>query len=268
MKRYYFIMLLINILLIPSAFAHEDMIVDEKNKKSLKVSICDEINYGFHAEEENYHFHQIIWNEDENRWTIIDPTIVFDRNPCSLKEGTKFPVKYSSCVDGDTVKLDLNNEIISVRLLAVDTPELNSANKDIKNIAIMAKDYLCNTLNSSKYIFIEYDEKSSKLDKYGRHLVWIFNDQGLIQETLINNGYAKVAYLYGKYKYVPDLQILEEKAAKSKIGIWAYAVDEASEKTASSRPELTEEEKLEKIIYILLVIIFSIIAIVKEITKK
>jgi len=68
---------------------------------------------------------------------------------------------------------------------------------------------------------LEYDSDSDKTDKYDRHLVWVFYDDNFLQEELISLGYAKVAYLYGDYKYTTDLQNIEIVAKSNKIGIWS-----------------------------------------------
>ena len=66
---------------------------------------------------------------------------------------------------------------------------------------------------------MEYEKE--KDDKYGRCLAWVFVDDELLQEQLIQKGYAKVAYLYGDYKYTSRLQEAEKKAKAERLGIWS-----------------------------------------------
>lgn len=267
MKRFYYIAIVFLLIILPSSYGHQESIVDENNKKSLKINICNEVYYGYHAIFGDYHFHQVQWDNNLEKWIIINSDDIYTNNPCADELGEKKLAKLDSCIDGDTVKLIIEKEVVSVRLLAVDTPELTSADQEIKDIAIKAKNFVCEVLSNSKNIYYEYDLKSSKLDKYGRHLVWLFTDQGLLQEALINNGYAKVAYIYARYKYIPLLQIKEEIAATNKFGIWQYN-NLINDNTSSKKEELTQEEKIEKIVYVTLVIVFTIVAVVKEITKK
>lgn len=126
-------------------------------------------------------------------------------------------VTLSKCVDGDTVWLMKNDEKIKVRFLAIDTPE--STNK-IEEYGKEASRYTCNLLSNADSIEIEYDSNSDKLDKYDRHLVWIFVDGDLLQEKIIENGLGEVAYLYGDYKYTDTLKIAEDTAKNKKLGIW------------------------------------------------
>ena len=129
-------------------------------------------------------------------------------------------VKYSDCVDGDTIKVLLNNEEKTVRLLAVDTPESVKPNNEVEYYGKESSEYTCNMIKNAKKIQLEYDPKSDKVDKYDRLLAWVYVDGKLLQELLVSNGYAKVAYIYGDYNYVSELKEVEEAAKTKKIGIW------------------------------------------------
>ena len=130
-------------------------------------------------------------------------------------------VKFSKCVDGDTAKFILNKKEISARFLAIDTPETVHPNKKEEPFGKEASNYTCEKLTNAKRIILEYDDGSDKTDKYDRHLVWVYYDDNFLQEELISLGYAKVAYLYGEYKYTIDLQNKEIIAKSDKVGIWS-----------------------------------------------
>lgn len=129
----------------------------------------------------------------------------------------KDTVTLNKCVDGDTAWFNLNNEVIKVRFLAIDTPEYTNK---IEAYGKEASEYTCDKLTHAKKIEIEYDENSDKLDKYDRHLVWVFVDDILLQDLIIQNGLAKVDYLYGDYKYTNELQKSELIAKSNQIGMW------------------------------------------------
>jgi len=137
-------------------------------------------------------------------------------NTISAKE----TVKFSDCVDGDTIKVLLDNKKYTVRMLAVDTPESVHPTKGVEYYGKEASDYTCNLVKTAKKIEIEYDDNSDKTDKYDRLLVWVFVDGKLLQNELVANGYAKVAYLYDDYKYTNTLKDSQEKASSKNIGIW------------------------------------------------
>lgn len=134
----------------------------------------------------------------------------------------KLEVTLDSCVDGDTAWFILNNERIKTRFLAIDTPE--STNKK-EPYGKEASDFTCNILSNASKIEIEYDPNSDKLDKYDRHLVWVFVDDNLLQDLIIKNGLGEVAYLYGDYQYTYILEASQLIAKTSKIGIWSETND-------------------------------------------
>lgn len=121
------------------------------------------------------------------------------------------------CVDGDTASFNINGEIKTVRFLAIDTPE--STNKK-EYYGKEASDYTCNYLKNANNIKLELDANSDEYDRYNRLLAWVFVDDKLLQNEIIKNGYGKVAYIYGDYKYTDILYESENYAKSNKIGIW------------------------------------------------
>ena len=132
----------------------------------------------------------------------------------------KNKVTLKSCVDGDTANFIYQNQTIKVRFLAIDSPELEHEEQEEEPYAMEARNYTCNKLKNAQKIYIEFDEKSDIKDKYDRYLAWVFVDDELLQEKIVENGYAKVAYLYDDYKYTRILKQKERIAKRKKRGIW------------------------------------------------
>lgn len=166
---------------------------------------------------------------------LIFPLIVF--------ANTKEKVKFSKCVDGDTAKFERNNKVFTLRFLAVNTPETKSPKKGVEFYGKESSKYTCDRLEKAKTIEIEYDKNSDKSDRYGRKLGWVFLDDKLLQKDLVENGYAKVEYVYGKYKYLDELKKLETIAKKEKIGLW--------QKETTSDKKTSNKNILDSIIEIL-----------------
>lgn len=121
------------------------------------------------------------------------------------------------CVDGDTAIFLIKNQQQSTRFLAIDTPE------SYKRIMFYGKEaslYTCDRLSNAKTIELESDNNSFLYDKYNRYLAWVFVDDRLLQFDLVRYGYAKVAYLFGNYKYTDDLKKALILAKREKLGIW------------------------------------------------
>lgn len=173
----------------------------------------------------------------------------------------KETVKLSKCVDGDTFRAIINDKEYTIRMLSIDTPESVKANTDIEYYGKESSEYTCKKLTNAKKIELEYDEKSDKFDKYDRLLAWVFIDNKLLQEELVEKGYAKVAYMYNDYKYNDILKEKQELASAKEIGIW----DSTAKKEYQEEPN---EEKNENIEVIIITILFLVITFITGIINK
>ncbi|MFV0275045.1 MAG: thermonuclease family protein [Bacilli bacterium] len=144
---------------------------------------------------------------------LFIPTIIFGLD---TKE-----VDFSKCIDGDTAKFIMDKEEITVRFIAIDTPETKHPKKGEEPFGKKTSNYTCNMITNATKIKLEFDEKSYKKDKYDRYIAWIFVDDALLQKRLIQQGYAKVDYIYGDYKYLTELNAAQTKAQLEKKGIWS-----------------------------------------------
>ncbi len=163
-------------------------------------------------------------------------------------------VKFSDCVDGDTAKFIYKKDEITARFLAIDTPETVHPNKEEESYGKEASEYTCNKIKNAEVIELEYDEDSNKLDKYNRHLVWVFVDGELLQKKLVSKGLASVAYLYGDYKYTDELEATEQDAEDSKLGIWSNENSETTKETNTEEKkdvDIVEKKNYKKIIIFL-----------------
>lgn len=156
----------------------------------------------------------------------------------------KQSVTFSKCVDGDTAKFIINEKEETVRFLAVDTPETKHPTKGEEPYGKEASNYTCNKLKNATKIELEYDSNSTKTDKYGRYLAWVFVDDNLLQAELVKNGLAEVAYLYGDYKYTNLLKDYEQNAIVSKVGMYSDVDNSSFTKNKNNKKELNVNEKI------------------------
>lgn len=194
----------------------------------------------------------------------------------SIVEAKTITVKFKKCVDGDTATFMYKNEELKARFLAIDTPETKHPTKGEEPFGKEASEYTCNSLKNANVIKLEYDKNSDELDKYDRHLVWVFIDDKLLQKELISKGLAKVAYLYGDYKYTEELKETEKIAKKNKIGIWSNNIP----KVEKEKSEDVYDTILNKLLYkdngslnyltltILLIIFILILVFSKKVRNK
>ena len=157
-------------------------------------------------------------------------------------------VKFEACVDGDTIKVILDDKKTTVRFLAIDTPETVHPTKGEQPFGKEASNYTCDKVKNAKKLEIEYDEGSTKTDKYNRALGWVFIDDTLLQKDLVSLGYAKVAYLYGDYKYTDELKKEESTAKSKKLGVWSLEEEITTKKIEKTTKKVTESETEDSII--------------------
>ena len=148
----------------------------------------------------------------------------------SSKEVPKGSVKATvdRVVDGDTMKLkiDKTKEVVTLRLLLVDTPESVKKGVDPQPYSIEASNFAKNTLVAGDTVYIEYDE-GDKTDKYDRHLgyLWYYSNDNsnwqMFNETLISQGYARVGYIYSQKRHLDEFYKAQDYAKSNKLNIWS-----------------------------------------------
>ena len=207
-------------------YAHGGNITGWNNKNSTEITEYNGKYYGYHKQNKVRHYHQVEWNEEEQKWQIIKTAVYYDEhfniiNTINNSNTTKIEVKYSKSVDGDTAKFELDGKEITVRFLGIDTPETVHPTKGEEPYGKEASNYTKQKLENAGKIEIEYDDNAPETDKYERALVWVWVDDTLLQEELISNGLARTYMLQDNYKYAWMLQENEEKAKEEKVGIWS-----------------------------------------------
>lgn len=139
---------------------------------------------------------------------------------CVAVDTPKQTVSYHRTIDGDTIELVISGKVEKVRLLLIDTPEKASSNTKEQPYAQEAKKRTEELLTQSKDISISF-EKTQRTDKYGRILAYVFIDGELVQDILVREGYARVAYFKGKELYYMQLRSSEEQAQTQRLVIWS-----------------------------------------------
>ncbi len=141
-------------------------------------------------------------------------------------------VEVASVVDGDTIKVYLEGERYTIRMIGIDTPE--SVHPDESKNTIYgqkASDYAKQTIKKGQTVYLSKDV--SDRDKYDRLLryVWLekpvdVNDENEIRQKMYNakvvlDGYANV-YEYAPNNTLYDLFLsFEAEAAENNRGLWA-----------------------------------------------
>ena len=154
-----------------------------------------------------------------------DNTISMSSNSESNGEIIKATV--DRVVDGDTVEIILpSGKEVDTRLLLIDTPETKHPKLGVQKFGPEASDFAKSVFKPGDTVYFELD-KGDKTDRYGRYLgyLWyICPDDGnleLYNERVVEEGLARVGYIYDQTKHLDDLLVTQEKAKKEKLNIWS-----------------------------------------------
>lgn len=125
-------------------------------------------------------------------------------------------------VDGDTIHARRNtktDKYIKIRLIGINAPESKDwGAKRKEEFGTESKEFLKKLLPKDTPIYIEYDVE--KIDKFDRHLCYIYKDDIFVNEFIVKNGFAEVFIMQPNSKYENQLLKAEKKARFNKKGIW------------------------------------------------
>lgn len=137
----------------------------------------------------------------------------------SDQEGNLLEAKVHKVIDGDTISVEVGEKRESIRMLLIDTPETHHPNKPVQPYGKKATEFAKNTLDNKA---VKLEIGTTKRDKYGRILAYVYIDDQMYNELVVKEGLARVAYVYPPNdKYVERLKEAEHQAQKKKIGIWS-----------------------------------------------
>ncbi len=138
-------------------------------------------------------------------------------------------------VDGDTIVVDKDGKSESLRLIGVDTPELNDSRTGVQCFAKEAAAYT-KSLVEGKAVRLESDPSQGERDKYKRLLVYVFRDDGLlINRAIIAGGFGHEYTYDDPYKYQAEFKAAQEAARSGEVGLFAPNVCEEKKTTSSSK---------------------------------
>lgn len=169
-------------------------------------------------------FHPIeLWDEEKQTNTAIQHAEV--PNHVSLVEkvsgmlGDQIPITLVDTIDGDTIKVKVKGKIETIRYLLVDTPESKNPRSCVQPYAKEAFQRN-NQLVREGSLTMEFEQGNTR-DSYGRLLAYVYFDGKSVQETLLKEGFARVAYIMNPpYKYIRQFRNDENLAKRNKVNIW------------------------------------------------
>ena len=126
----------------------------------------------------------------------------------------KQAVKVIRVVDGDTIEIEGGQKI---RYIGIDTPETVDPRKSVQCYGKEASDKNKELVEGKD---VELEKDVSETDKYGRLLRYVWIGDLLINEFLVQEGYAQSSSYPPDVKYQEKFDEAEQKAREEEKGLW------------------------------------------------
>jgi len=136
-------------------------------------------------------------------------------------------------IDGDTIDVETSAGVKRVRYIGVDTPETVHPSKPVECMGKEASAYN-KSLVEGKMVRLERDVSDS--DKYGRWLRYVYVDNQMVNELLLQEGYANMVTYAPDVRYVEHFRILEQQAREEQKGLWGSTCAEYTTGSEVVRP--------------------------------
>lgn len=129
-------------------------------------------------------------------------------------------VTVTRVIDGDTIEVNLNGESKRVRLIGIDTPELNDSRPQIRCFAELAKTKMQYAVEG-KDIIIVSDNSQSDRDRYNRLLRFVYLDKNTnLNYLMVWKGYAYEYTYSSPYRKQDKFKEAQKVAEKRNRGLW------------------------------------------------
>lgn len=175
---------------------------------------------------------------DDNNFSINSSTTSHTSNVSSkldINSKDVIEATFERVVDGDTMEIILaNGDEVDTRLLLIDTPETKHPDTGVQKFGPEASEFANSVLKKGDKVYFELDG-STQTDKYGRYLgyLWYMCDEHdtleMYNERVVEEGLARVGYIYSQTKHLDALLKTEKTAKNNKLNIWSingYSTDE------------------------------------------
>lgn len=123
-------------------------------------------------------------------------------------------------VDGDTIDVNMNGSIETIRFIGVDTPETHKPNTPVQCYGPEAAAFTKKTIGRYGKVRLQADPLDTNRDVYGRLLRYVYLPDGtLMEEQIIRGGYG-FAYLDFPFSMKARFATAQSAAQAAKAGLW------------------------------------------------
>lgn len=158
----------------------------------------------------------ISYNYESKQILTISPTPTIGQVKSAIIEDVEKTFLVTRIIDGDTFEIETKQK---VRLIGIDTPELNTANKKpIDCFAKEAKEKLSNLILDKQVTLIK---DISDTDRYGRLLRYVYVEDLFINKILVQEGFAYAVTYPPDVKYKNIFINAQKSASVNSRGLWS-----------------------------------------------
>ncbi len=161
----------------------------------------------------------LLGNETRAQPSLLPPpahAFPYPQQPAGLASASVVNV-----VDGDTVDVRLDGQVVRLRLIGIDTPETVDPRKPVQCFGREASNK-AKELLTGKTVSLEVDPSQGERDSFGRLLryVWL-PDRTLFNLEMISQGYAHEYTFATPYRYQAVFREAQRLAREAGRGLWS-----------------------------------------------
>ncbi len=148
------------------------------------------------------------------------PNEIDEENNQYPEVGEENNVRYKvlSVTDGDTFRINYKGVSTPVRMIGIDTPEVNHPSEPVQCYGKEASDKTKEVLAGQEVVL---EQDVSETDRYGRILAYVWLNGELINEKLVKEGYAFSSSYPPDVKYQERFNEAEKYARTNNLGLWS-----------------------------------------------
>ena len=138
--------------------------------------------------------------------------------PCIPQNSETIFAHVTEVVDGDTIKVNINDQVFSVRYIGIDCPECKDPNQPVQTFSLEASQKNKEMVENQEVILVK---DLSEYDRYNRLLRYVF-----VGDTFVNYELVKQGFAYAS-TYPPDVACSEmfaevqNYASINLLGFWS-----------------------------------------------
>lgn len=144
-----------------------------------------------------------------------------EEDPVLTITDTGVEVTVVEVIDGDTIKVEFEGEVYSVRYIGINTPEIAHGDQPGEECGAQASDANARLVQDQK-VFLERDV--SDTDVFGRLLRYVWIGDLMINQMLVQSGWAEVVSYPPDTREYDKFKQMEEDAAAVNVGCHAFTI--------------------------------------------